>query len=158
MGTEKIARHQAVCLSGDIQPAGLYEIPFGMTLREMIFQLAGGIRNQGTHFNRPLVGGAAGAFASANQLDAPLSFEGLRSFNLPLGSGVITVFDDSRSMPDILLRLAHFLSKNPAENVIHARWEPRQLEIMERMAENRLLPGDTERLSDLAATMTDASW
>ena len=157
MGTEKSPGTKLFCLSGDINQPGLYEIPFGMTLREMIFQLAGGIRNQGT-FQSALVGGAAGAFASANQLDAPLSFEGLRSFNLPLGSGVITVFDDSRSMPDILLRLAHFFKEESCGKCYPCQMgTQRQLEIMERMAENRLLPGDTERLSDLAATMTDAS-
>ena len=78
------------CLSGDIARPGLYEIPFGITLRSLIYDLAGGISG-GQELQAVLLGGAAGTFATPDQLDIPLTFEDLRGAGLALGSGVVTV-------------------------------------------------------------------
>ncbi len=77
-----------------------------------------------TRFQAALFGGAAGAFATPQDLDVRLTFEDLRAAGLPLGSGVITVFDETRDLRDVLLRLAHFFAENPAANVIPARSAP----------------------------------
>ncbi len=145
------------CLSGDVERPGLYEVPFGVTFRHLLVDLAGGIRH-----NRPmkaaLFGGAAGAFATEKDLDVPLTFEDLRSAGLPLGSGVITVFDNTRDIRDVLLRLAHFFAEESCGKCYPCQiGTQRQYEILQRVATGSILPGDMERLEDIGWTMTDSS-
>ena len=96
-------------MSGQIQRPGLYEVPFGVTLRHLLFDLAGGLK-PGRKLQAVLMGGAAGAFAVEKDLDVILSFENLSAAGLPLGSGAVMVFDDSADMRDVLKRLAHFFA------------------------------------------------
>lgn len=157
IGTEKSPGSKLFCLSGDIAQPGLYEIPFGMTIKELIFNLAGGISN-GNNFQAALIGGAAGAFLTPELLDTRLSFEDLRAAGLPLGSGVITVFDETRNLRDILLRLAHFFAEESCGKCYPCQiGTQRQYEIMQRIAAQNLLPGDLMRLKEIGAAMTDAS-
>jgi len=87
-----------------------------------------------------------------------LSFEDLRAAGLPLGSGVITIFDETRSIQDILLRLGHFFADESCGKCYPCQMgTQRQYEILQRIAENRALPGDKDRLLDVGWTMTDAS-
>ena len=156
-GTEKSPGPKLFCLSGDVVRPGLYEVPFGVTMRHLIFGLAGGLR-EGRTFKAALVGGAAGAFANQEHLDTRLSFEDMRAVGLPLGSGVITVFDDTREMKDILLRLTHFFAEESCGKCYPCQLgTQRQYEIMQRIAEGNPLPDDVSRLSQVGWTMTDAS-
>lgn len=156
-GTEKSPGPKLFCLSGDVVRPGLYEVPFGVTMRHLIFGLAGGMR-EGRSFKSALVGGAAGAFAIQDHLDTRLSFEDLRAVGLPLGSGVITVFDDTREMKDILLRLTHFFAEESCGKCYPCQLgTQRQFEIMQRIAEGHPLPDDVSRLLQVGWTMTDAS-
>ncbi|MHB8817986.1 MAG: NADH-ubiquinone oxidoreductase-F iron-sulfur binding region domain-containing protein, partial [Bellilinea sp.] len=157
IGTEKSPGPKLFCLSGDVKRPGLYEIPFGVTFRELLYDMAGGIRD-GHSFKSALFGGAAGAFAVEEHLDVPLSFEDLRAAGLPLGSGVITVFDETRDIRDICLRLARFFADESCGKCYPCQMgTQRQLEIMQRVMDGRPLPGDWERLQDTGWTMTDAS-
>jgi NADH-quinone oxidoreductase subunit F len=157
VGTEKSPGPKLFCLSGDVGRPGLYEVPFGVTLRHLLFDLAGGVRS-GHSLEAVLIGGAAGAFATEKDLDVPLSFEGLRAAGLPLGSGVITVFDESRDMRDILMRLSRFFADESCGKCYPCQiGTQRQYEILQRAADSRSLPGDLERLEDVGWTMTDAS-
>lgn len=157
IGTEKSPGPKLFCLSGDVKRPGLYEIPFGVTFRELLYDMAGGIRD-GHSFKSALFGGAAGAFAVEEHLDVPLSFEDLRAAGLPLGSGVITVFDETRDIRDICLRLAHFFADESCGKCYPCQMgTQRQLEIMQRVMDGSPLPGDWERLQDTGWTMTDAS-
>jgi NADH-quinone oxidoreductase subunit F len=108
-GTERSPGSKLFCVSGQIQKPGLYEVPFGVTLRHVLFDLAGGLK-QGCKLQAVLIGGAAGAFATEKDLDVILSFEDLSAAGLPLGSGALMVFDDSADMRDVLKRLAHFFA------------------------------------------------
>ena len=110
IGTEKSPGPKLFCLSGDVTRPGLYEVPFGVTFRELLEDLAGGVRG-GRPLQAVLFGGAAGAFTTAKDLDVRLTFEDLRAAGLPLGSGVITVFDDTRDLRDVLFRLARFFAE-----------------------------------------------
>ncbi len=94
--------------------------------------MAGGVANQ-KKLQSILFGGAAGAFAASDQLDVKMTFEDLRAAGLPLGSGVVMVFDETRDMRDVLRRLGHFF------------------------AHESVLEGDLIRLQDVGWTMTDAS-
>lgn len=156
-GTEKSPGPKLFCLSGDVVRPGLYEVPFGVTFRHLLNDLAGGMR-PGSKFQAALFGGAAGAFAVEPNLDVRLTFEDLRAAGLPLGSGVITVFDQSRDMLDILLRLGHFFADESCGKCYPCQLgTQRQVEILQRLADRAALPGDRERLLDIGWTMMDAS-
>ena len=109
LGTEKSPGTKLFCVSGDVARPGVYEVPFGVTLRYLLEELAGGVRH-GHTLQTVLFGGAAGAFATPAQLDVRMTFEDLRAAGLPLGSGVVMVFDERRDLRDVLRRLARFFA------------------------------------------------
>ncbi len=109
IGTEKSPGPKLFCVSGQIERPGLYEVPFGVTLRHLLFDLAGGLKH-GRKLQAVLLGGAAGAFATEKDLDVILSFEQLSAAGLPLGSGAVMVFDDTADLSDVLKRMARFFA------------------------------------------------
>ncbi|MEK7312518.1 MAG: NAD(P)H-dependent oxidoreductase subunit E [Chloroflexota bacterium] len=155
-GTEKSPGPKLFCVSGDVAKPGLYEVPFGVTLRHLVNDLAGGV--VGGNLQAILFGGAAGAFATEKNLDVKLTFEDLRAVGLPLGSGVVMVFNETRDMRDVLLRLGRFFAHESCGKCYPCQLgTQRQYEILERVHEGKLLAGDAERLADVGWTMTDAS-
>ena len=157
IGTERSPGPKLFCVSGQIHRPGLYEVPFGVTLRHLLFELAGGLK-QGRKLQAVLLGGAAGAFAVENDLDVILSFENLSAAGLPLGSGAVMVFDDSTDLRDVLKRLTHFFADESCGKCYPCQLGARrQHEILDRTASGHPLAGDRERLSDVGATMIDAS-
>jgi len=156
IGTEKSTGPKLFCVSGDVKRPGLYEVPFGVTIRRLLTDLAGGVI--GGSLKAILFGGAAGAFATEKDLDVKLTFEDLRAAGLPLGSGVVMAFNETRDMRDVLARLARFFAHESCGKCYPCQLgTQRQLEILERLAEGRPAAGDRERLSDVGWTMTDAS-
>jgi len=152
IGTEKSPGPKLFCVSGDVEKPGLYEVPFGVTLRELL-EMAG----CGT-FQAVLFGGAAGAFATPEHLDVKLTFEDLRAAGLPLGSGVITVFDETRDLRDVLARLGKFFAHESCGKCYPCQMgTQRQMEILERIAKGKMKEGDAGRLQDVGWTMTDSS-
>ena len=169
LGTETSPGPKLFCVSGDVAKPGLYEVPFGVTLRELL-KMAGGpppaitpraSRKQGARIPRlqaVLFGGAAGAFATSEHLDIKLTFEDLRAAGLPLGSGVVMVFDETRSIPDVLNRLGKFFAHESCGKCYPCQLgTQRQMEILERVAKNKVMVGDFARLQDVGWTMTEAS-
>lgn len=155
-GTEKSPGSKLFCVSGDVVKPGLYEVPFGVTLRELI-KMAGGVAGRKS-LKAVLFGGAAGAFATSAHLDVKLTFEDLRAAGLPLGSGVVMVFDETRSIPDVLKRLGKFFAHESCGKCYPCQMgTQRQMEILNRVAEGDVLPDDFIRLEDVGWTMTDAS-
>jgi NADH-quinone oxidoreductase subunit F len=156
IGTEKSPGPKLFCVSGDVVKPGLYEVPFGVTLRELL-EMAGGVAN-GKNLQSVLFGGAAGAFATSEHLDVKMTFEDLRAAGLPLGSGVVMVFDETRDMRDVLKRLGHFFAHESCGKCYPCQMgTQRQLEILDRVANRGALPEDLIRLQDVGWTMTDAS-
>jgi NADH-quinone oxidoreductase subunit F len=157
IGTERSPGPKLFCVSGQIQKPGLYEVPFGVTLRHLLFDLAGGLK-QGRKLQAVLIGGAAGAFATETNLDVILSFENLSAAGLPLGSGAVMVFDDNADLRDALKRLAHFFADESCGKCYPCQLgTQRQHEILDRTAAGAAVAGDRERLSDIGGTMIDAS-
>jgi NADH-quinone oxidoreductase subunit F len=157
MGTEKSTGPKLFCVSGDVVRPGLYEVPFGVTLRHLLFDLAGGLPS-GRSLQAVLFGGAAGTFATSKDLDVRLTFEDLRAAGLTLGSGVVMVFDERRDLRDVLVRLARFFAHESCGKCYPCQiGTQRQYEILKRVAGGRSLTGDVERLEDVGWTMTDAS-
>ncbi|MBK6794284.1 MAG: NAD(P)H-dependent oxidoreductase subunit E [Anaerolineales bacterium] len=156
IGTEKSPGPKLFCLSGDVVKPGVYEVAFGATLREVL-EMAGGVID-GKKLKSVLFGGAAGAFATAEHLDVKMTFEDLRAAGLPLGSGVVMVFDETRDMRDVLKRLGHFFAHESCGKCYPCQMGTRrQMEILDRVAEGNPQKGDFVRLQDVGWTMTDAS-
>jgi NADH-quinone oxidoreductase subunit F len=157
LGTQKSPGTKLFCVSGDVKQPGLYETPFGISLRELLFDLAGGMRAE-HDIKAILVGGAAGAFATAEDLDVQLSFEHMQAARLPLGSGMLMVIDQSRDINDVLVRLSKFFAHESCGKCYPCQLgTQRQHEILERIAQGDVLPGDLDRLADVGWTMTDSS-
>ena len=165
IGTEKSPGPKLFCVSGDVAKPGVYEIPFGVTLRELL-AMAGSSTDSVTDSRTKtdkklqaiLFGGAAGAFATSAHLDVKMTFEDLRAAGLPLGSGVVMVFDETRDMRQVLKSLGHFFAHESCGKCYPCQMgSQRQKEILDRLADGKSLPGDFERLQDVGWTMTDAS-
>ncbi len=156
MGTEKSPGTKLFCISGDVVKPGLYEIPFGATLRELL-KMAGGVAGKKS-LKAVLFGGAAGAFATSEHLNVKMTFEDLRAAGLPLGSGVVMVFDETRDIRDALKRLGKFFAHESCGKCYPCQMgTQRQMEILDRVASGGVLPGDFFRLEDVGWTMTESS-
>ena len=159
IGTSNSSGYRLFCLCGHVVRPGVYEVPFGPTLREMI-ELAGGL--SGTRaLQAVLLGGAAGAFVSPAELDTPLTFEGTRAIGATLGSGVIMPLDDSVDLKRILLRIASFFREESCGQCVPCRvGAVRQEEALERLIHN-LSPGSVSEeihtLREMGQAMRDAS-
>ncbi len=155
LGTDSSTGPKLMCLSGDVVRPGLYEVHFGMTLRTLLEEQAGGVIGE---LQAVLLGGAAGAFATPAHLDVKLTFEDLRAAGLTLGSGAIMVFNTTRDLRDVLVRLGRFFAHESCGKCYPCQLgTQRQFEILERIARGDLLGGDLQRLQDVGWTMTDAS-
>ena len=156
IGTEKSPGPKLFCVSGDVAKTGVYEVPFGVTLRDVL-EMAGGVAN-GKKLQSVLFGGAAGAFATTEHLDVKMTFEDLRGVGLPLGSGVVMVFDETRDMRQVLKSLGHFFAHESCGKCYPCQMgTQRQKEILDRVASGKVVEGDFVRLQDVGWTMTDAS-
>jgi NADH-quinone oxidoreductase subunit F len=142
-----------------VRMPGLYEVPMGTTLRQLM-QLAGGLRD-GRSLRAVLLGGAAGSFVTESQLDVALSFEGTRAIGATLGSGAVIVFDDTADIEQVLLRIARFFRDESCGQCVPCRvGTVRQEEALKRILGERtqsLRETDIALLSDIARAMRDAS-
>jgi NADH-quinone oxidoreductase subunit F len=142
------------CVSGAVAVPGVYEVPFGATLRELL-TLAGGVPED---LRAILLGGAAGGFVLPDQLDVPLTLEGTREIGATLGSGVVFALDSTADLPATLRRIAAFFRDESCGQCVPCRvGTVRQEESLARLT--RGAPPDVERglLDDLARVMQDAS-
>ncbi len=157
LGPEDAPGPKLYSVSGAVNAPGVYEAPMSVTLRELIEEYAGGVRNGG-RVQAVLVGGAAGTFLGPKELDVPMSFSGLRKVGAALGSGAVMVIDEQVDMWEVLLRLARFFAHESCGKCYPCQLgTQRQLEIVRRMASGRIRYQDILRLRDIQATMADAS-
>ena len=156
-GTEGSTGTKLFCLAGSVARPGVYEVPFGATLRELI-ALAGGVEGGGDP-QAVLLGGAAGSFVTAAQLDLPLTFEDARAAAVSLGSGAVTVFGESVDLADTTRRIAAFFRDESCGQCVPCRiGTVRQEEALHRLAGANGDAGDEIAiLGDVARAMTDAS-
>jgi NADH-quinone oxidoreductase subunit F len=155
IGTEGSTGTKLFCLSGRVERPGVYEVPFGTTLRDLL-DLAGGVSG-GRALQAVLLGGAAGAFVGPDELDLPLTFEGTRAAGATLGSGVVLVLDDTIDVVPLLRRIAAFFRDESCGQCVPCRvGTVRQEEALDRLARTRR-PADLALLADVGQVMTDAS-
>lgn len=159
VGTANSSGYRLFCVSGHVVRPGVYEVPFGPTLRD-IMAMAGGVGGTG-RLQGVLLGGAAGSFVSPKELDTPLTFEGTRAAGLTLGSGVVLLFDDSVDLKQILLRIAAFFRSETCGQCVPCRVGTlRQEEALQRLVERKPLGSQEQEralLQEMAQAMRDAS-
>jgi NADH-quinone oxidoreductase subunit F len=159
VGTEKSTGTKLFCVCGNVARPGVYEVQFGTTLRELL-ELAGGVPG-GRGLQGILLGGAAGSFVAPDQLDLPLAFEAVRDAGTTLGSGVVMAFDDTVSMPDILVRIAAFFRDESCGQCTPCRvGTVRQEEALARLRSGAIrgsLEQELALLRDVGACMQDSS-
>jgi NADH-quinone oxidoreductase subunit F len=159
VGTKDSAGPRIFCLCGHVGRPGVYEVPMGTTLRQLL-AIAGGVAGTG-RLQAVLLGGAAGTFVAPKEIDVPLTFEGTRAIGATLGSGVVMLFDDSIDLKRILLRIAAFFRHETCGQCVPCRvGVVRQQEALQRLVDSRPLGSKAEELvmlKEMAQAMRDAS-
>jgi NADH-quinone oxidoreductase subunit F len=158
IGTRDSTGPKLFCLSGHVARPGVYEVPLGTTLRELI-DLAGGVPG-GRAIRAVLLGGVAGVFVGPDDLDTEMSFEGTREIGASLGSGVVMIFDETTDLMDTLLRIAEFFRDESCGQCVPCRiGTKRQEELLERLPtlEGAARVDAIQLLADLGLGMRDAS-
>jgi len=159
IGTEGSTGPKLFCLSGHVARPGVYEVPFGTTLRELL-SLAGGVPGDRS-IQAVLLGGAAGAFVGPDRLDTPLTFEGTRAIAATLGSGVVMVFDETADLVDALRRISQFFRDESCGQCVPCRvGSVRQEELLTRLAAGSRVRSRDEELTllrEIGQAMRDAS-
>ena len=159
IGTPDSTGTRLFCLSGAIARPGVYEVPSGMKLRELL-ELAGGVP-RGRTLQAILLGGAAGVFVRPDELDLTLSFEGARAAQATLGSGVVMAFDNTVDMADILVRIAAFFRDESCGQCVPCRvGTVRQEEALHRLTHKKPrggMKGELALLEEVGLAMKDAS-
>ncbi|HTK45363.1 MAG TPA: NAD(P)H-dependent oxidoreductase subunit E [Patescibacteria group bacterium] len=159
VGTEGSTGPKLFCLSGNVGRPGLYEVPFGTTLGQLL-ALGEGVP-EGHRIRAILLGGAAGVFVGPDVLDTPLTFEGTRAIGATLGSGVVMVFDERADLVGTLRRIAAFFRDESCGQCVPCRvGTVRQEELLARLADGvgvRSRADELQLLADIGQAMRDAS-
>ena len=159
IGVGNSAGYRLFCVSGHVARPGVYETPYGPTLRQVI-EMAGGVGGTG-RLQAVLLGGAAGSFVSPAELDTPLTFEGTRAIGATLGSGVVMLFDDSTDLKQVLLRIAAFFRSETCGQCVPCRiGTVRQEEALQRLVRRETIGSvaeETNTMQEMAQAMRDAS-
>ena len=157
IGTENSTGTKVFALAGNVIHTGLIEVPMGVTLREIIFELGGGVPN-GRDFKAAQTGGPSGGCLSAKYLDTPIDYDSLREAGTIMGSGGLIVMDDSSCMVDIAKFFLSFTQDESCGRCTPCREGTRRmLEILERITLGRGEERDFERLERLSGATNRAS-
>ena len=157
LGTRDSAGTKLFAVSGSVLRPGVYEVPFGVPLRHLIEDMAGGLA-PGRSVQAILTGGAAGTFLTAEHLDTPLSFEDFKRVGGTVGAGTVMVFDDTVDLRDVLARIGAFFAHESCGKCYPCQMGTvRQAEILARIAAGDARPGDAATLVELGQVMTDTS-
>ena len=153
-GTEDSPGTKLFSLSGDVARPGVYEAPFGLTLRDLL-EMAGGV--QGT-LQAVLVGGAAGVFLPPDDLDWPLTLDEGRRRGAPVATGTIMVFNQDRDLKALLLSIARFFMEESCGKCFPCQLGTRQqYDLLQRMFQGRAEARDQDRLANVIFAMHEGS-
>ena len=154
IGPEKSPGTKAFALTGNIENTGLIEVPMGTTLREVIFEVGGGMRDGG-EFKAVQIGGPSGGCLTKEQLDLPLDFDSLKKAGAMIGSGGLVVMDDQTCMVEVARFFMNFTQNESCGKCVPCReGTKRMLAILERIVEGKGEDGDIELLLELADTIS----
>lgn len=150
MGTEKSKGSKVFCLTGKINNTGLAEVPMGITLREIVYEIAGGITD-GNAFKAVQSGGPSGGCLPAEQLDLPIDYDSLIGAGAMMGSGGLVVMDETTCMVDVAKFFLNFTQLESCGKCTPCReGTKRLLEILERICEGDGRPEDIDTLERLS--------
>ena len=153
MGTEKSKGTKVFALGGKIEHTGLVEIPMGTTLREIIYDIGGGIPN-GKSFKAAQTGGPSGGCIPASLIDTPVDYDNLVSLGCMMGSGGLIVMDEDTCMVDIAKFFLEFTVDESCGKCTPCRvGTKRMLEILDRITEGKGTLEDIDKLEELAETI-----
>ena len=144
------------CVSGRVERPGLYELPYGVTLRALL-ERAGGVSG-GRPLRAVLLGGAAGSFLGPDEIDVPLTTEGTRAIGASLGSGVVMAFDDTVDMDAVVRRIARFFRDESCGQCVPCRVGTVRIEeALARLADGAARDPEVALMAELDRAMRDAS-
>ena len=159
IGTGNSPGTKAFALTGNVNNTGLIEVPMGTTLRKIIFDIGGGIKN-GKKFKAVQIGGPSGGCccASAEHLDLPLDFDSLKKIGAMIGSGGLVVMDEDNCMVEVARFFMRFTQNESCGKCVPCReGTKRMLEILDRILANEGTLEDLDLLEELADTITNTA-
>lgn len=165
-GGDKYASHgtvcsggtKLVCLSGNVVNRGVYELPFGLPIRELVYDIGGGIPN-GRKLKFVQLGGSSGACFTDEKLDTPMCYDALRENGLKLGSGALLVVDDSNCVIDFLKTITQFFIHESCGKCTPCReGNTRIYEILDKLSKGKGKEEDIDTLYRISKTMDVTSF
>ena len=154
IGTENSTGTKTFALTGNIQNAGLIEVPMGTTLREVIFDIGGGVRDGG-EFKAVQIGGPSGGCLTEEHFDLPLDFDSLSKVGAIIGSGGLVVMDQKTCMVEVARFFMDFTQKESCGKCVPCReGTKRMLEILNRIVDGKGEDGDIELLKELGEAIS----
>ena len=157
MGTENSKGTKVFALTGKVRRGGLVEVPMGMTLRDVIFDIAGGIKND-RQFKAVQMGGPSGGCIPASLLDTIIDYKALGATGAIMGSGGMVVMDDSTCMVNMARFFLSFTAKESCGKCTPCRvGTTRILEILDRICQGEGKEGDVELLEELCKGVKDGA-
>ena len=157
LGTEQSKGTKVFALAGKIKKGGLAEVPMGLTLREVIFGIGGGIKND-KQFKAVQMGGPSGGCIPASLIDTPVTYEDINKTGAIVGSGGMIVMDEDTCMVDMARYFLNFTRDESCGKCNYCRiGTKRMLEILERITNGEGKDGDIELLEELAVKIKDGS-
>ena len=157
MGTDKSKGTKVFALAGKIKKGGLVEVPMGLKLRDVIFGIGGGIKND-KEFKAVQMGGPSGGCIPASLIDPPVDYENITKTGAIVGSGGMIVMDETTCMVDMARYFLDFTRKESCGKCNYCRiGTKRMLEILERITKGEGKDGDIELLEELAYKVKDGA-
>jgi len=157
IGTERSKGTKMISLSGNVVNSGVVEVPFGTTLRQIVYDIGGGVPN-GKKLKAIHFGGAMGGSIPASLIDTPLDFDVLGKLGAPMGAGALMVMDEDTNMVDATRFFLTFLTNESCGKCVPCREGIRQLlTILGDMCEGKGKAGNIETMQEIAEVMSAAS-
>ena len=157
IGTRTSPGTKAFALTGNVVNTGLIEVPMGTTIREVVFDIGGGIKD-GKKFKAVQIGGPSGGCLTSEHLDLPLDFDSLKKAGAIIGSGGLVVMDEDTCMVEVARFFMNFTQNESCGKCVPCReGTKRMLEILERIVAGKGQEGDIELLEELADTITNTA-
>lgn len=157
-GTDESTGTKVFALAGNINNAGLVEVPMGVSLREILFDMGGGIP-EGKKFKAALPGGPSGGCVTEEHLDVPMTYESLPEFGATIGSGELICMDEDTCMVDVARYFMEIAQEESCGKCIPCRvGTKRMMEILERITKGQGKDGDIELLVELGNVIKDSAF
>jgi bidirectional [NiFe] hydrogenase diaphorase subunit len=157
IGTDKSKGTKVFALTGKINHVGLIEVPMGISLREIIEEIGGGISDEGT-FKAVQTGGPSGGCIPASLLDTSVDYESLQKLGAIMGSGGMVVMDDTSSMVSVAHYFMAFSMNESCGKCVPCRVGTAQMvQLLERFMNKEATPADMQLLEDLCDMVSNTS-